>query len=365
MTTDFHPILTCKEAKAWETGLLPDEAAEWAAMQRAGNAIAAALEEDASEIGGLPASARLLVLAGKGNNGGDAFLATQSLFAAHPRMRVDVLLCYGETGIRPLAKRALEALRSAGENRVQLMDFATLQARRADYDVCLDGIFGFQFHPPMDAATSAVLTWVNRHPRIKLRAAVDLPSGLGETNAETVFRADFTYATGIVKAPVVAEANAAFVGRVRYLDLGFFADEPSNADVAGVGDPGRAAQPCGRGDPTPRGMAASTIGSRGVGLLRLHPDSYVLLRSILSPLAQLRPAQTDKRTYGHLLVVGGSRSYPGAVLMTVQAALRSGVGLLTALVPESLAAEYAFHLPEVMWVGIPETRAGGLASAGL
>ena len=49
-----HPVLTCAEAKAWEASRLKDEAAEWAAMQRAGAAIAAAIEEDFKEIGGLP-----------------------------------------------------------------------------------------------------------------------------------------------------------------------------------------------------------------------------------------------------------------------------------------------------------------------
>jgi NAD(P)H-hydrate epimerase len=60
----------------------------------------------------------------------------------------------------------------------------------------------------------------------------------------------------------------------------------------------------------------------------------VLTRDLLQPLAGHAAALTDKRTYGHLFVVGGSRSFPGAILMTVQAALRSGVGLVTAFVPE-------------------------------
>ncbi|MFI5335826.1 MAG: NAD(P)H-hydrate epimerase, partial [Opitutales bacterium] len=320
-----HPILSCAEAKSWESGLLKDEAAEWAAMQRAGGAIARTLLEDCHEIGGLPGSARLLVLAGKGHNGGDALLAAKALYKTHPRVRVDVLLCFGEDALRPLAKRSLDELRQAGSGRVRLRDFAGLKAELADCDVCLDGVFGFQFRPPMDGATAEILAWVNTHPRIKVRAAVDLPSGLGDENAGTVFRADFTYATGIVKTPLIAPANAAFVGRVRYLDLGFF--------------------------------PVTRVDSNAL--------KRVLLPSLLAPLARLRPAQTDKRTYGHLLVVGSSRNYPGAVLMTVQAALRSGVGLLTAFVPDSLVPEYAARFPEAMWVGVPGTPAGGISAAAL
>ena len=68
-----HPILTCDETRALEEKLFDgDEAREWPAMQRAGRAIAAAVLRDFEEIGGCPSRARLLVLAGKGHNGGSA-----------------------------------------------------------------------------------------------------------------------------------------------------------------------------------------------------------------------------------------------------------------------------------------------------
>jgi hydroxyethylthiazole kinase-like uncharacterized protein yjeF len=314
-----HPILSCAEAKAWETGLLKDEAAEWSAMQRAGAAIAAAIENDFKEIGGLPDKARILVLAGKGHNGGDALLAVKSLLAARPAAIVETVFAFDAGELRPLARRAWQALLETAGQRVQ--PFNLSQGMERSYDLCLDGVFGFGFRPPMEEPVAKLLAWVNTHPRIRLRAAVDLPSGLGDENAGTVFRADFTYATGIVKAPVVAEANEVYTGRLRCLDLGFFAEsQPASA-------------------------------------LRVLPAS------LLQSLAGLRPAHSDKRTYGHLFVVGGSRNFPGAVLMSVQAALRSGVGLLTAFVPASLVPEYASKFPEAMWVGWPETSSGGLAVA--
>ena len=314
-----HPILTCAEAKAWEAALLKDETAEWAAMQEADAKVALAVIEDFKEIGGLPSNARLLVIVGKGHNGGDALLAAKTILAKFPQATADLLLCFGETTLRPLAKRSLDELRRAAGKRMSTITEFMLASER--YDLCLDGIFGFQFHPPMDKSIAQLLAQVNAHPAIRFRAAVDLPSGVGEGSALVVFRADFTYATGIVKLPVLDPVNATAVGRLRYVDLGFFQ----------------------------------------VG--RVIPDapSHVLLVSLLQPLAELRPAQTDKRTYGHLFVVGGSHSYPGAVVMAVRAALRSGVGLVTAFVPEKFAPEYAAGHPEVMWVGCPVTKAGGLA----
>jgi NAD(P)H-hydrate epimerase len=319
-----HPILTCAAAGAWEKRLLggePDR--EWTAMQQAGAAIARGVREDYREIGGLPARARLLVLVGKGHNGGDALLAAKAILATHPEARATVLLCFGAEALRPLALRSYQTLVAAAPDRVDTMPWLALKARDVNYDLCLDGVFGFQFRPPMDAPTAEIIQWINAHAGLRVRAAVDLPSGLAEQGTSTVFQADFTYATGIVKKPAIEPANLGSVGRLRYLDLGFF----------------------------DQGAPESSL--------------RVLTSDDLPPLAGLRPAQSDKRTYGHLFVVGGSRSYPGAVLMTVQAALRSGVGLLTAFVPASLAPTYAAQFPEAMWVGWPETAAGGLAPAGL
>jgi NAD(P)H-hydrate epimerase len=316
-----HPVLTCAEAKAWEANLLKDEAAEWAAMQEAGEKIAHAVLEDFEEIGGLPSSARLLVLVGKGHNGGDALLAARAILVARPDAHAVVVLCFGAGELRPLAGRSLDRLQADAPDRVQFKTPA--QALNPDhaYALCLDGIFGFQFRTPMDESIAQLIGQVNAYPAIQLRAAVDLPSGVGETSAPTIFRADFTYATGIVKSPVLQPANAAAVGRLRYLDLGFFKVES----------------------------------------VALNALERVLLQSILAPLAELRPSQSDKRTFGHLFVVGGSLSYPGAVVLAVRAALRSGVGLVTAFVPEQLVPEYASRHPEAMWVGCPVNAAGGLA----
>ena len=306
------PILSCAEARAFEAARFGgDEALEWPAMQRAGRALAAAVLRDFLEIGGFPpAEGRVLVLAGKGHNAGDALLAAGELLKDFPGATVDVLFVFGERALRPLAARAWRELVQRGGERVRVV------AEPPDgrlYSLCLDGIFGFQFRPPVEPRVAAVIERINA-ASIRFRAAVDLPSA-------ELFRADFTYATGIVKTPVLASANA---GRVRYLDLGFF--EPT----------------C------------------------VAPDALarVLTPALLAPLAALRASQSDKRTYGHVGLVGGSRDFPGAILMAALAALRSGAGLVTAFVPESLAAAFAARAPEVMWVGWPETPAGGLALEG-
>jgi NAD(P)H-hydrate epimerase len=310
-----HPVVSVDEARALEAGLKVGDR-EWGAMQRAGSAIASAVLRDMGEAGGFGPDGSLLVLAGKGNNAGDALIAAQRILERFQSARADVLFALGERSLRPLAARAWRELSEAARDRVRAVEDGAI---RPGYDLCLDGIFGMQYRPPLPPEVLAAIAAASRCS-VRVRAAVDLPTGVGSPGA---FIADFTYATGSVKSPLLGCGHA---GRLRYLDLGFF-----------------------EGIPVPVPSA---------------PDR-VLLPSVLSPLAGLRPSSSDKRSQGHLAIVGGSGSYPGAVLMAVLAALRSGVGLVTAFVPQSLVANFASRAPEAMWVGLPEGPGGGLSLAGL
>ncbi len=316
-----YPILSCEQAAAFEAEFFGgDEAHEWTAMQAAGRALAAAVAEDFGEIGGWPTrEARVLVLAGKGHNAGDALIAAEALHARFGAVAVDVVFVFGEEALRPLARRAWDELSTrARAVRADASDWA------AGYDLCIDGVFGFQFRAPLAGGAAELLARVNAWP-VRMRAAVDLPSGLGEAAA---FRADFSYATGIVKTPLLELANA---GRVRFLDLGFW----------------------GKG--------------AGGGMEKCNQFGYTLLglgEGVLAGLGGWRAARSDKRTFGHLLIVAGSRRYPGAALMATEAALRAGAGLVTAAVPESLVPAFAARLPEAIWLGLPETPESGLALEG-
>jgi NAD(P)H-hydrate epimerase len=311
------PVLSAAAARDLEARLFAgDEAQEWAAMQAAGRAVAEHALLDFEETGGFPDAGRVLVLVGKGHNGGDALIAARAVLDRHPRARTDIVFVFGSRPLRPLAAKAWRDLAHAGRDRVIVIaaDEFTAGPGRS-YDLCLDGIFGFQFRPPVETRVRELIESVNACS-IRLRAAVDLPSA-------DVFRADFTYATGSVKAPALTSDAA---GRIRYLDLGFFRPASPAAEDA--------------------------------------PSDFVLTRDVLEPLGALRPGRSDKRSFGHVFLIGGSRGFPGAILMSAMAAIRSGAGLVTAFAPESLAASFAARLPEAIWVGWPETPDGGLALEG-
>ncbi|WPJ94969.1 NAD(P)H-hydrate dehydratase [Coraliomargarita algicola] len=322
-------MLTCREAKNFETALLIDESAEWTAMVRAGQGIARLLVEDYAEIRPVPEHLRVLALVGKGHNGGDALLACGQLLADYPRAKVDVILAAHADQLRPLTVRALEQV----EGRVQIhsiseqsdvVKLTQMLMRVGGYEgfhICIDGLLGMSFKPPLREPVAALIAAVNAFEGIDLRASVDLPSGTGDEVWEgaRTFDADFSYATGVVKQPLFA--GIADCGRVRYVDLGFFE--------------------------TPQGKELVT-------------EQVVLTDAVLDPVRRLRPAAVDKRSFGHLFIVGGSAFMPGALLMAVKAAVRSGVGLVTAFVPASVAGALSAQVPEAMWIPWPETFHGML-----
>ncbi len=326
-----HPILTCEKARQHEASVLTDEAAEWAAMQKAGAGIARNLIDDYQELRPVPDHLRILALVGKGNNGGDALITCGELLARFPRASVDLVLVTAASELKPLALRAFKGLEGRvkhhfceGNSVGQAQELLAAISGGRRFHICLDGLLGMDFKPPLRSPLDALIEAVNSCDSIDLRAAVDLPSGVGDEAAAIRFQADFSYATGIAKKPLFE--GIAECGRVRYIDLGFF-----------------------------DGSAAAV----------LDESEAILTPQVLKPLSKLRPAHVDKRAFGHLFIVGGSAYMPGALLMSVQAAVRSGVGLVTAFAPASIAAALSAQVPEAMWVPWPETSNGTLSPRAL
>ena len=146
------------------------------------------------------------------------------------------------------------------------------------FHICIDGLLGMAFSPPLCAPVATLIEAVNTFEAIDLRASVDLPSGKGDgvKNSTISFQADFTYATGIAKKPIFE--GIAECGRIRYIDLGFEAHQ----------------------------MEA------------IQTKESILTSAVLDPIRCLRPAAVDKRAFGHLFIVGGSAYMPGALLMAVK-----------------------------------------------
>src|SRR5580698_7295184 len=132
------PVLSPDQAQALEAGLFGgDERKEWKAMVLAGRSVSHAILRDFEEIGAFPAEGRVLVLAGKGNNAGDALIAARDLLERHPRAEADVLFAFGPRNLKPLAARAWRGLSEAVRGRVRSIGLASLAGK---YDLCICGI---------------------------------------------------------------------------------------------------------------------------------------------------------------------------------------------------------------------------------
>ncbi len=312
MRNDF-PVLTCAEAHRVEASLFGgDEQREAEAVQRAGTAIGEAIASDFRELGELPVDLRVLVLVGKGHNGADALVAAVVLKRLRPAGMIHVVLAEAGNSLRPAVQKGLDALQSMGGCTLHEGWGPEIERMLGgvDFDVCIDGLLGMGFQPPLRSPHDAILRWCKADLRASLRAAVDLPSGLGDAAGEDIFRADITYAPGIAKAPCFDETHRRSVGRVRFLDLGFFDDVESDLSLS---------------------------------------EKRLLDRGYFRRLQRLRPVEVHKRDLGHLLVIAGSVGMPGAALMAAQAAIRSGTGLVTVMTPGSVGSQLVSALPEAMW----------------
>ena len=300
------PVLSCAEAAAAEAAFIAgDQALSWKLMRCASLGVAC---EALAFLRRAPR--RILVLAGKGNNGADAFLA--ALHCARPGTEV-VAVFAGERPAGAQARRAW-ATRKRGVRLRLLPTKALSDLAGEEFCLIFDGVLGQGFRGPLAAG---LRTFLRASEKILgLRIAVDLPSGLGDDADGPAFRADLTVSIGCLKRPLLRPRARRCVGRLRVIDIGLPLGETSEASCT---------------------------------------------EEILHLLPRRRRADADKRHHGRLLIIGGSERMPGAVLMNTRAALRSGAALVTTALPESVRARAAVAHPEAMWLGLRTDRQGAIA----
>ncbi len=207
------PTYTAAQVLAAEAPLL---AAGVPLMRRAATALAAVVAEQDPE--------RMLVLAGAGDNGGDALFAAAATAARG--IRVDIL----RTSDR-VHGEALRAAKDAGGREVVLDDLDATA-----YDLVIDGILGIGARGALrGTARAAVEALLPSAPRT---IAVDLPSGLDPDTGEAdqmVLPATTIVTFGAVKAGLTCGSGPALSGRIVLIDLGLdLADPAGEASVAEI-----------------------------------------------------------------------------------------------------------------------------------
>ncbi|HYA18591.1 MAG TPA: NAD(P)H-hydrate dehydratase [Bryobacteraceae bacterium] len=257
---------------------------------------------------------RIVVVCGKGNNGGDGLAIARQLHVKFEPRSLHVVLIADPAELSGDAADNLRMLRAAGVQEYR--DFGP-EMRVAT--LVIDAVLGTGLKGPASgAALDAILEINSAFPLAKI-VAVDIPSGLsGETGVPP---GEYVRAHGTVTftAPKICHAMPPACDRMGELV------------IAPIGSP--------------------------ASLYENDPALWLSLvtRESVAPLFAPRPRDANKGTFGHVLVVAGSRGKSGAAAMCALAALRAGAGLVTVACPGSVLASVAEYAPEVMTEALPDT----------
>jgi NAD(P)H-hydrate epimerase len=288
-------------------------------MENAGIRTVEAIED----ILGNTHNKRVIVLAGKGNNGGDGLVVARHLLnsgaivdtflmAEVQEMTADSLNNY-----QVLCKMTEQIFPLRQEN-----DLDKLMVSLLSCDIIVDAMYGIGFAGRLNDFDARIAKMVNWTKAVVV--AVDIPSGVeadtGKVYGEAIM-ASHTVTFALPKIGLVLEPGKDYAGTLSVADISI-----------------------------PRHLLEDS------GL-----PNNLINDKMVRPLIKTREAESHKGTYGHALFIGGSLGLTGAISMASYAALRSGAGLVTAALPESLLTKVESGLLEVMTAPLPETQCLSIA----
>jgi ADP-dependent NAD(P)H-hydrate dehydratase / NAD(P)H-hydrate epimerase len=272
-------------------------------MTRAGEAVADALVERFPD-----AATDVLVVAGKGNNGGDGFVAGRRLL--QDGFAVRAVLLGRAADLKGDAARAHAEFRASGGKVIEAPGESSLEAALAKRpSAFIDAIFGTGLNAEVRDALRRAIDLVNSFALPTV--AVDIASGVNSDTGAIMgaaIKASLTVTFGFAKFGHVSYPGAGQTGELRIADIGF----------------------------APRAIE------------EIAPRGRFLERADLQHLIRPRLENSHKGMYGHPLVIAGSRGKSGAVLLASRGALRTGAGLVTAAMPESIQPIVAAGQAELM-----------------
>jgi hydroxyethylthiazole kinase-like uncharacterized protein yjeF len=284
------------------------------------------------------AQMQVCVLCGKGNNGGDGFVIARLLrdVKSATALTIHVILFGKREEVRGDAAKNLERWESSGGQIIGICDeegWAKVWPTVCQSNVLVDAMLGTGLRGPASGIIAKAISDINERskkatstwPRFIL--AVDTPSGLpsdGEAAAGPVLAAHWTATFTAPKIGQLVGTGAEACGALRVIDIG---------------------------------SPAKLIEETGKGAVRwAGPDEF-------ADLPLVRAADSHKGTFGHAVIVAGSRGKSGAAVLAGYACLRAGAGLTTIATPDEVQPIVAAAYPEYMTEPLLATKTGGIAAA--
>jgi ADP-dependent NAD(P)H-hydrate dehydratase / NAD(P)H-hydrate epimerase len=298
-------------------------------MENAGSAVAE------FALASYPQAKTFGVICGKGNNGGDGFVAARKLQQAGREVRILLLAdpseLHGDAAVNFARLKKNSVSRETAPdttNSGSLIIFNTWgdPAFREIFscDVLIDAILGSGFRPPVGGLYAEAIAKINATTAPVL--AVDVPSG-----ADADVMGDQTGA--VARADAIVTFTAPRPAHV----FGNLTTGPTI--IAPIGSP-------------PEAIESSL-------------NLQVITPKEIGQLIAARPRDSNKGMYGHVLVAGGSLGKTGAAAIAGFSALRTGAGLVTVASPKSALGIIAGYHPELMTEPLDETDAGSIAKEAL
>jgi NAD(P)H-hydrate epimerase len=293
-------------------------------METAGRQVVSAMDAAFADL----ADARVAVLAGRGNNGGDGFVVARTLIQRG--VEVEVYLVGSSDEVRGDARINLDVLRKLELDVVSLRspsDWELHAPRILSADLIVDAMIGTGLSEPLTGLHEQIVDDVNDVDVPVV--AIDLPSGLSSDTPDPIgphIFATMTVTLAAPKFPLVLPPSQPLCGSLVVADIGI-----------------------------PRHVLADLPG----------PRVEVLEAANLRALVPEREPDTHKGTYGHVLLVAGSRGKTGAAHLAALGALRSGAGLVTVATPVSCQRVVASLGAEYMTMAVDEDGDGAFAASAL
>ena len=283
-------------------------------MENAGRSVAQVVQELSSK----KATGNYVFLVGKGNNGGDALVAARHLY--QQGAEVKLFLLFKPENFQGIVQENWSFIERLGIKWHYLNDdnsFYLFRLCLNNCDMVIDGILGTGFRGKLQDNILRAIEALNLSKCPVL--AVDVPSGVDADNGrveETCVQANYTVTFAWPKRGLVLYPARKYVGKMIVADISLPQD----------------------------------------GLDLLEREEYYVDKDLARELLPERDWEGHKHTFGHALVIAGSKGMTGAAYLACKGALRAGAGIVTACLPESLADLFDLSLPEAITKGIAETR---------
>jgi len=284
-------------------------------MERAGTGATKAFEE----FFGSPKGKRVLIVCGKGNNGGDGFVMGRLLL--RKKAKVKIILLGNPKELKGDAKSMYQRLmKTAGSPSVVVLPTPqALHTLLNNSDILIDAMLGTGISTHVKDVFRMTIDAMNESGRPIL--SVDLPSGIHTETGD------------ILGAAVRANLTVTFGQPKLGLFLGSAIDHTGDIQVVDIG--------------IPEDFVKETSST-----------NYLLTPSLMRPLLSPRTRNAHKGTFGHTGIIAGSPGKTGAAALAAQAALRTGTGLVTVATPAQAHPVLESKLLEAMSLPFPGTESG-------